>query len=225
MVGPRPHIRAVFHESKMTVLAPWGKVFERHWSLLWVKHCCEGATSHLIYLLSCYRLCEHVTVRAEVLEPVWKCLRERSLSWAARRCRWKFLGSLRITVHFSVAGFPVCLTKHLPHVTPGRGSSSSDVVLCLLCSFGNDKKGGQELCLMSNNRWVTLSVQIPKESLPIKISIYLTFGKPYSFESMSGPFISMRLAWGGNPPGGTYWFPKHILLLQGMSSASHWVKR
>lgn len=39
------------------------------------------------------------------------------------------------------------------------------------------------------------------QSLPIQISIYLAFGKPYSFGSMSGPFTSMRLAWGGIPQG------------------------
>lgn len=34
-----------------------------------------------------------------------------------------------------------------------------------------------------------------------KNQYYLTFGKPYSFGSMSGPFISLRLAWGGLPQG------------------------
>lgn len=47
---------------------------------------------------------------------------------------------------------------------------------------------------MSNNRWIALNVYILMDTLPAKINVYLTLGKPYFYRNKSVTTTSLRLA-------------------------------
>ena len=82
-------------------------------------------------------------------------------------------------------------------------AQAAEAALCLLCSLGNDKKGGQELCLMSSKRWVTLPVQIPTVSAYTNQYILSIWKAILLWKYVWALYIhetSMR----GNSPGGTY---------------------